>query len=85
LARPVHLRRGLYKGVLENICPDSSKGVVVADNFELDLALPLHLGFAGVLTNTPAAAEHEILYVSEHQRGTYASDFAEGLRFIGGL
>jgi phosphoglycolate phosphatase-like HAD superfamily hydrolase len=85
LTRPVLLRRGLYNGVLESICPNSSKGVVVADNFELDLALPLHLGFAGVLTNTPAAAEHEKEYVSGHPRGTYASNFEEGLDFIRGL
>jgi FMN phosphatase YigB (HAD superfamily) len=82
LDRPVLLRRKLYDGVLNNLCSNVSTGVVVADNFELDLALPLYLGFAGILTNTPAAAQHEKDYMNTHVNGMYANNFEQALEFI---
>ena len=82
LVRQALLRRKLYNAVLERICPDPSKGVMVGDNFELDLVLPLHKGFAGVLTNTPAAVGYEIDYMNAHPKGMYAETFEQALSFI---
>ncbi len=82
LRRPVLLRRKLYDQVLSQICPDPRKGLVVADNFELDLALPLYRGFRGVLLKTPAAQLREQKFMANHQNGVFAQDYQEAFRFI---
>ena len=80
--RPVLLRRGLYHAVLFDIVDNPSEAGIFGDNFELDLALPMHLGFTGVLLDTPAAQPHEIAYMMTHPNGFFARDYKEAEDFF---
>ncbi len=80
--RPVFLRRGLYNKVLTENVENPLEAGVLGDNFELDLALPMHLGFAGVLLDTPAAQAHEIAYVQSHPNGFFAKNYEQAAEFF---
>jgi hypothetical protein len=45
--RIINLKRPFYRAILQNFKPKDS--IVVGDNFSMDLALPLSLGFGVIL------------------------------------
>jgi FMN phosphatase YigB (HAD superfamily) len=71
LHRPVLLRRRQYFEVLTQILGETpwSDLVVVGDNFELDLALPMALGSYGILMTSDFTPRWETEFVSSHPRG----------------
>lgn len=86
LDRPVLLRRRPYFEVLDRLREGAgcswSDVTVVGDIFELDLALPLHLGArVGLLVNrfTPP---REVTFLSEHERGAALHSLADVAAFI---
>lgn len=72
--RPVYLRRKAYGDVLNSIV-ESEEGqnkiqCVVGDIYELDLALPEHLGIHTILVTTPNWTPHwEVEHYSTHSNG----------------
>ena len=85
LGRPVLLRRQLYYERISTLLEEAGAGwedlLVVGDIFELDLALPLHMGAqVGLVVNgfTPA---YELEYLDAHPRG----HLIHSLREIPGL
>lgn len=73
LNRPVLLRRRRYHKVLTDILvftgKDWSQMVVVGDNFELDLALPMAMGATGILVASRFTPPWEICYCRSHPQG----------------
>lgn len=80
MARPVLLRRKLYKQVLDEIAPLPS--VVIGDIFELDLAMPLALGYTGILYRTEGAQEREIAHMLKEPKGYVADSYADILSIL---
>jgi hypothetical protein len=86
LKRPVYLRRHKYFEVLDRLRQEAGvdwDGVtVVGDIFELDLALPLHLGArVGLMVNefTPT---YEKAWLAEHPRAALLGSLAEVPGFL---
>lgn len=73
LDRPVLLKRRRYfealSGILEIRGIDWSNLVVVGDNFEMDLSLPVALGAHAVLIASDFTPKWEVEYVQNHLRG----------------
>jgi len=79
--RPVVMRRGHYFMVLEGLdvndgfTPENT--TVVGDIYELDLALPEHLGYRGVLLETDGTRACEFPYFASQPNLHLAKDFQE--------
>jgi FMN phosphatase YigB (HAD superfamily) len=73
LSRPVYLRRGRYYEVLRGIWERTGtlpeRTLLVGDIYELDLAMPLHLGVSIHLIVGENTAEYERAFVEAHERG----------------
>ncbi len=78
LARPIYPRRGRYYEVLRRIWQETSTlpedTLVVGDIYELDLALPLHLGSAIHLIESAATPDYELKFVAGANRGGVSAD-----------
>ena len=87
LERPVFLRRKHYYGVLNELreaCgADWSEATVVGDIFELDLALPWHLGAKVGLMVNPFTPKYEKDFLREDTRGGLLSSLSELREFAG--
>ena len=86
LDRPVLLRRRKYHAVLDELRAEAgadwSDVTVVGDIFELDLALPLHLGARVGLVTSRFTPPWEQSYLAGHPRGGLLSDRAAAAAFI---
>ena len=86
LDRPVLLRRRKYADVLDQLRVEAgaqwSDLTVVGDIFELDLAVPLHLGARVGLVTSPFTPPWELAYLADHPRGELLSDLAAAAAFI---
>lgn len=77
LERPIYVRRGQYYQVLRQIweetgtAPEST--LMVGDIYELDLALPYHLGASIHLVTGDPTPQYEIDFVSSTPRGGVSS------------
>jgi FMN phosphatase YigB (HAD superfamily) len=85
LGGPIYLRRHRYKETLDNLTkkgfqPDNT--AVVGDIFELDLALPLHLGYRSILLKTKGAREYEMKYLKSQKNGFVAVNYDEVLEVL---
>jgi len=84
--RPVFLRRRNYFNVLTKLYKERSFGTtntfVIGDIYELDLALPEHLGYGVILVNTPGASEHEKKHLESSRKGFVAHSFGEVLDIL---
>ncbi len=82
LPRPVYLRRGRYYEVLREIWQETKtlpeRTLFVGDIYELDLALPLHLGVAVHLIVGDTTPDYERRFVASIPRGG-SSDSLEGV------
>ena len=73
--RPVYLRRPHYHAVLEGLNPVSA---VIGDVYELDLAVPEHLGITTVLVTTPdMTPDWEINHYQNHDNGFTSGSLGE--------
>jgi len=85
LERPVYLRRGHYFDTLKKLesqgfTPETT--TVVGDMYELDHALPLEMGYSGILLDTPGTFHHEREYLSSHPRGFVAKNLDDVLNIL---
>lgn len=73
LPRPVYLRRGRYYEVLRGIWDETGtapeRTLFVGDIYELDLALPLHLGVSIHLITGDTTPEYERRFVLDEPKG----------------
>ena len=73
LSRPVYLRRGRYYEALREIWDRTGttpeRTLLVGDIYELDLAMPFHLGVSIHLIVGDTTAEHERRFVASTERG----------------
>jgi len=73
LSRPVYLRRGLYYEVLRKIWQETGtrpdRTLFVGDIYELDLAMPFHLGVWIHLLIGPTTASYEREFVEHEAKG----------------
>ncbi len=87
LNRPVLLRRKKYFDVLERLRVEAgfawSDVTVVGDIFELDLALPLHLGARVGLLASRFTPPWETEYLAGHDRGAVLHSIDDVTSFIG--
>jgi FMN phosphatase YigB (HAD superfamily) len=78
LARPIYVRRGRYYEVLRQIWQESSTGpedtLMVGDIYELDLALPYHLGAGIHLVTGEPTPDYERDFVTNDKRGAVSAD-----------
>jgi FMN phosphatase YigB (HAD superfamily) len=78
LGRPLYLRRGPYYEVLRQVWTEAGTGpertLVVGDIYELDLALPGHLGAEVHLLVRPTTPEHEPAMVRQRHGGGVSDD-----------
>ena len=82
LERPVFLRRPQYKRILDQFDPKET--AVVGDIYELDLALPEHMGFTVVQISTPNTPSYEIAHHEGRPRNFFARNYSEALGFLFG-
>lgn len=88
LERPIYLRRGRYYEVLREIWrttgarPDRT--LMIGDIYELDLAMPHHLGVAVHLVAGETTAEYERQYVAKLPRGGVSDTLSAVLHRLGG-
>jgi len=86
LDRPVLLRRARYFDALDRLRAEAgaewSDLTVVGDIFELDLALPLHLGARVGLVTSAFTPPWELDYLADHPRGELLPDLAAAAAFI---
>lgn len=81
--RDVLLRRKDYFDVLkklEEVGFKPDKTAVVGDIYELDLALPEHLGYKVIQIQTPYSPEHEMGYHKTRENNFFAKDYDEVLK-----
>ncbi len=71
--RKVYLRRQKYHDTLQQIGAD----IIVGDIYELDLALPEHLGIQTVLVLTNQTPKWEIPYYQNHPNGFSSNSLGE--------
>lgn len=87
LPRPVYLRRGRYYEVLRRIWNETGtapeRTLLVGDIYELDLAMPLHLGVAIHLIVGGTTPEYEQRFVSAEARGGVSPDLDAVLGRVG--
>lgn len=83
LHRPVLLRRKFYYEAIVAILAELhltwNDTLVMGDNFELDLALPMHLGAHAVLVANPFTPSWEIAFMRTHPRGHVVTSLREML------
>jgi phosphoglycolate phosphatase-like HAD superfamily hydrolase len=88
LGRPIYLRRGPYYQVLREIWNESGttpeRTLLVGDIYELDLAMPLHLGVSVHLVVAETTPEYERRFVERAERGAI-SDGLDGVLVRAGL
>lgn len=86
LERPVLLHRGHYYQVLDALRHEAevpwSEVVVIGDNFELDLALPLALGADVVLVDNGTVPSWERDFLEDHPRARVVEDLSEILGIL---
>ncbi|MCP4868527.1 MAG: hypothetical protein GY898_07390 [Proteobacteria bacterium] len=86
LDRPVLLRRSKYFDVLDELRASVDAAwsdlTVVGDIFELDLALPLHLGARVGLVTSRFTPPWEREFLADHPRGELLSDLTAAAAFI---
>ncbi len=86
LERPIYLRRGCYFEVLQAVwrrCGASpGNTLVVGDIYELDLAMPLHLGASVHLVCGPTTPAYERAFVAGHPRATLSDDLCAVLQRV---
>jgi len=79
--RPVFLRREYYYRVLKNLEEEKEfkpeNTIVIGDVYELDLALPQHLGYKVVLLETEFTPEYEKRFLRRTKNSYVAKDFDE--------
>ncbi len=73
--RPVQLRRNDYAGVLQAL--PNPVGIVAGDIYELDLALPEHLGISTILITSSFTAPWELAHYENHPNGTHVQTLFE--------
>ena len=85
--RPVLLRRPHYHHVLESLGDDFApeRTVVAGDSYELDLALPMHLGYGTLLMHPHGRAGNEKERVRRYERGAVSENYQLALFDIAGL
>ena len=73
LPRPVYLRLGRYYEVLREVWEQTGtrpeRTLLVGDIYELDLAMPIHLGVSVHLMLGPTTPEYERHFVEHAERG----------------
>jgi|SRR3989344_1724545 len=84
--RPVFLRRGSYYGVLKKLEQEKSfhpkNTIVIGDIYELDLALPHHLGYKVALLETEFTPEYEKRFLKRADNSHIAKHFGELIDII---
>ncbi len=87
LARPVELRRGHYFDALSPAWREAGTGpegtLVVGDNFELDLAMPLALGCQVHLITRAGTMPHELRLAETMERSGLSADLVSVLARLG--
>jgi len=80
LARPVYLRRGRYYEVLRQIWRETAttpeRTLLVGDIYELDLAMPHHLGVSVHLVLGETTADYERRFVASLPTGSVSESLA---------
>ncbi|HLC77071.1 MAG TPA: hypothetical protein VJH04_02605 [archaeon] len=82
LDRKVFLTRPNYRKILDEFDPKET--AVVGDIYELDLALPEHMGFTVVQIATPNTPSYEIAHHEGRPRNFFARNYSEALGFLFG-
>lgn len=80
--RPVLLRRHQYNLLLSILGFEPKETAVVGDIFELDLALPQHLGYRAGLLQTLGTQKHEKKYMESQPNSFLAKNFGEVVRLL---
>lgn len=87
LPRPVYLRRGRYYEVLRGIWEQTGtrpeKTLLVGDIYELDLAMPLHLGVSIHLIVGETTPDYERSFVAAEPRGGLSETLDAVLERVG--
>jgi hypothetical protein len=88
LSRPVLLRRKKYHDLLDGLRTSIdaawSDVTVVGDIFELDLALPFHMGATVGLMVNEFTPDYEKAFLDEHPRGVLLHSMEEAAAFVRG-
>lgn len=79
--RPVMLRRKHYAEALAR-AEATSSSIIIGDIYEMDLALPDHLGMELMLLHGPQTGKHELSYFRRHERGTLVSNLEEAADYL---
>jgi hypothetical protein len=85
LSRPVFLNRPYYKKILDEYSDRKTNTIVLGDVAELDLFLPLFLGFRVILFVTDKTPQWEIDYITHHPKGACAHSLLEASQYIDSL
>jgi len=85
LPRPAFLDRPYYEQILRALLDESERGVVIGDVAELDLILPLSMGFNGILVTSPRTPVWEVDYVNLHPNGKAVGTLDEAAGYIRSL
>ncbi|MBI3203151.1 MAG: HAD family hydrolase [Myxococcales bacterium] len=87
LERPVYLRRGRYYEVLRDIWQEThtrpERTLFVGDIYELDLAMPFHLGVAIHLIASEVTPDYERRFVAREQQGGLSETLDAVLERVG--
>jgi FMN phosphatase YigB (HAD superfamily) len=82
LRRPVYIDRPVYRSILLEFFRNSGHGVVIGDIAELDLLLPLTMGYHGILLQSSHTPQSEILYVRGQTKGSTVESLPDASRYI---
>lgn len=83
LQRPVHVQRHEYYKVLDKLRKQvrarPNRVLVIGDIFELDLALPMAMGWNTCLLQTDLTPRYEVDHLQEHVRGHVITSISDAL------
>lgn len=87
LARPVYLRRGRYYEVLRDIWQETGtrpeRTLLVGDIYELDLAMPFHLGVSIHLIASEVTPDYERRFVAAQEKSGLSESLDAVLERVG--